>query len=227
MKNIRTIQEQEPDLDDVLGALRDNIFKYMNCVQIGKIESYNKDEQTVSVQLQIKRRVSETETVRFPLLVDCPVFVLQGGGAYIDMPIATGDFCIVLFNDQDIDNWWDGGLLTDANTERRHDLSDGMALVGINPKGSVLGLTGDKIGINAGTKPVEIKGSKIDMLGATESFMKSDTWKTNWTALNTTVQTATTGTAAQNAAGITTIKTAFATFSAQLSNMLSTTIKGE
>ncbi len=183
MKNIRTIQEQEPDLDDVMEALRDNIFTNMNCIQIGKIESYNKDEQTVSVQLQIKRRVSETETIRFPLLVDCPVFVLQGGGAYIDMPIATGDFCIVLFNDQDIDNWWDGGLLTDANTERRHDLSDGMALVGINPKGTVLDLDGTALGIN-GSNIVFNKGTDF-MVRYNELKTAFDTLKQDFNTLVT------------------------------------------
>lgn len=80
---------------------------------------------------------------------------------------------------------------------------------------------------DANSNTMEMKASGIDMLGATESFLLGDTWKTNWTTFNTAVQTATSGTTAQNAAGIVTIKAAFATFFAQITNMLSTKIKGE
>jgi hypothetical protein len=121
-----------PDLDDVLAELKNSIFANLNCVQIGKIEKVN-DNQTVEILIQVKRRVSGTETRDYPLLVDCPYFVLSGGGSYIDMPIAKGDYCLILFNDRNIDNWWSTENVKEPSDRRKHNLSDGIALVGINP----------------------------------------------------------------------------------------------
>ena len=122
-----------PDLDDVLVELKQEIFSTLNCVQIGQIQSYNAAEQTAEIQLQVKVRVNPTTISDYPVLIDCPVFVLQGGGAYIDFPIGQGDYCIVLFNDRNIDIWWDSATVAAPENRRKHSLSDGIALVGINP----------------------------------------------------------------------------------------------
>lgn len=126
-----------PDLDDVLAESRNSLLANINCIQIGKIETVN-DNQTVEIMIQVKRRISGNKTADYPLLVDCPYIILQGGGAYLDFPIAVGDYCIVLFNDRNIDNWWSTGNVKEPADKRKHSLSDGMALIGINPDSSFL-----------------------------------------------------------------------------------------
>ncbi len=75
---------------------------------------------------------------------------------------------------------------------------------------------------------IAFAGTLFNIFAASESFIKGNTWKTNWTTFNTSVQAAApTGSSAQNAAAIEAIKTAFTVFAAQLTNMLSTKIKGE
>lgn len=145
------------DLSDLLDAQRALIFSTFNCIQIGKIEKVTPSEQTVEVTLQIKRPATDGTSSAIPLLVDVPYFVLQGGGAYIDMPITPGDYCIVLFNDRDIDTWWSTANFTDPATSRKHDLSDGIAIVGINPKTDVLEMAGTSIGLIAADKKIRIK----------------------------------------------------------------------
>lgn len=135
-----------PDLDDLFVAFKNEIFATLNCIQIGKIEAVN-DNQTVSIQLQFKRRLSGGKTSPYPVLVDCPYVVLQGGGAYIDMPINTGDFCLVLFNDRNIDDWWDTANVKEPRDRRKHSISDGIALVGINPNTSFLEKDGSLVRI--------------------------------------------------------------------------------
>lgn len=131
------------DLSDILDAQRSLIFSTFNCIQIGKVEKVTPADQTVEVTLQIKRSATDGSITALPLLVDVPYFVLQGGGAYIDMPITPGDYCIVLFNDRDIDTWWSTANFTEPATSRKHDLSDGIAIVGINPKTSVRDMNGN------------------------------------------------------------------------------------
>lgn len=149
-----------PGISQLLEDQKADIFANLNCVNIGKIESVNQSDQTVEIQLQIKRLAADGTSTAYPILVDCPYFVLQGGGAYIDMPIAAGDRCIVLFNDRCIDDWWDSGNVMDPPVNRKHSLSDGIAIVGINPKPDALNHDGKKsrvinpdgIELNGGSK---------------------------------------------------------------------------
>lgn len=167
-------QKMPPDMKVVLKELRNDIFATLNCVQIGKIEKVTPAEQTVEISIQIKRAAADGTSTSLPVLVDCPYFVLQGGGAYIDMPIIAGDFCIVLFNDRDIDTWWDTANLADPHSTRKHSLSDGIALVGINPKTAALDMDGSK------TRVINPEG--IELNGNTKTFVTH-------AELNTALQT--------------------------------------
>lgn len=135
-----------PDLDDLLAENREAVFSNLNCVQIGQIQKVN-DDQTVEVEIQFFRRLPNDQTAKYPLLVDCPYFVLNGGGSYIDMPIEKGDYCLILFNDRNIDEWWDTANISAPADTRKHDISDGIALVGINPKPKALELDGNAVRI--------------------------------------------------------------------------------
>ena len=184
------------------------------------------------------------ETASYPLLVDCPCFILQGGGAFIEMPIQKGDECIILFNDRDIDNWFNG-TTKEPNSNRKHTLSDGIAIVGINNKTKTLELDGEIVKIitndypftiDAGSKDITIKttgniniedAATIKMLQGTEDMVKGTTLKNMFTTLCSAISAATSGTTPQNAAGITTIKEAFSAFNGQLLNMNSSKITVE
>jgi hypothetical protein len=150
----------------LLEAQKADIFATFHCVQIGKIEKVTPAKQTVEVTLQIRRPAADGTSSAIPLLVDVPYMVLQGGGAYIDLPITAGDYCIVLFNDRDIDTWWSTANVADPSTNRKHDLSDGIAIVGLNPKTSPLPMEGSTVGLRGGSHKVNIDNAaeKFDAL---------------------------------------------------------------
>lgn len=156
-------RKKPADLYDLLDDLKTDIFSTFNAVRIGQIESVQADKQTVTVQLVIRRKTGPESSEKYPLLVDVPFFILQGGTAYIDLPIAPGDFCIVLFNDECIDAWWKSGAITDAPKKRRHSLSDGLALVGINPSSSPRATDGTAARI--------IAPDGIELNGKTKTFV--------------------------------------------------------
>jgi hypothetical protein len=131
-----------PNIKILLNELRAEIFSTLNCVQIGKIEKVTPAAQTVEITLQIRRLAADGTSTTYPMLVDCPYFVLQGGGAYIDLPIKAGDYCIVLFNDRCIDSWWSTANIADPPSTRKHSFSDALAIVGLNPKPSPLDMDG-------------------------------------------------------------------------------------
>jgi len=158
-----------PDFDDVLKESRNTLLSNINCVQIGKISKVN-DNQTCEIEIQVKRRVKGKEIASYPLLVDCPYFVLSGGGAYIDMPVAPDDYCIILFNDRNFSEWWSTGNVKEPEDKRKHALSDGIAIVGINPETSFLERDGSIVTI-FGTSGKD--GGKDSFAARTDDEVKS------------------------------------------------------
>lgn len=129
---------QQPELLDTLLALKRDIFMSINCVKPGRVLRFNPTRKTVEVEILLKRLLDDDSIADYPVLVDCPVFTLQGGGAYIQLPIAAGDQCLVLFSDRNIDAWFQNGSAAVPYDGRAHDLSDGFALVGINSLASAM-----------------------------------------------------------------------------------------
>ena len=123
-------------LNDLLNDFKNEIMHDLNCVQIGIVQEFYPENQTADVQIALKHVINVspdgTQTLKErPLLIRCPVMVLTGGAARITMPITKGDTCIILFNDREIDNWFDIGGVQVPTTIRAHDLSDGICIVGI------------------------------------------------------------------------------------------------
>lgn len=134
-----------PDLSEILREHGEQFAALVNCIQIVKIETIDRTAGTVTAQIQLRRLAADGTSTEYPVLVDCPYIVLQGGGAYLDMPIAPGDFGLAFFNDRDIDTWWTSGGVSDPNTRRKHSFSDAIVLVGLSPSTKVLDSSGQYV----------------------------------------------------------------------------------
>ena len=131
-----------PDLAEFIQRRMREVSASINCCQTGKITGINANGTvTVAINFQkIIRGVIPIEgnpimgdqIVQYPALVNVPVFVYQGGGAAILMPIAVGDPCILLFCDRDLDIWFETGQVAPPNSDRVHNINDAIALVGLN-----------------------------------------------------------------------------------------------
>lgn len=137
----------EPQLKDVLDQLRKNIFLSMNCHHVGTVQEFDETQQTATVTINYKKTnyrlnaltgLYQATLVDYPVLIDCPVIVLGGGSASLTFPITAGDECLVIFNDRDFDNWFQGGIGTGVATPRLHSFADAIVLVGLRSTGNVL-----------------------------------------------------------------------------------------
>lgn len=73
------------------------------------------------------------------ILTDIPIQMAGGGGWTLTFPIKPGDECILIFQDADIDSWFQsGGLANEPITPRRHNLSDAIAVFGVRSSPRVL-----------------------------------------------------------------------------------------
>lgn len=136
-----------PDLADALSLLRKDIFLNMNCHHLGTIQSFDASKQTASATINYKKTFFELNKatgiynavlIDYPILIDCPVICLGGGTTGLTFPIQSGDECLIIFNDRDIDNWFSGAGNGAVATPRLHSLADGIILVGPRSKANVI-----------------------------------------------------------------------------------------
>lgn len=125
-----------PDLRRLLAAFGLETRKAVNCVRVGVIKAFDAAQQTATVQIaqqqvtSVKPDGTQTEA-QFPLLLEVPVAFPGGGGYTLTFPVHAGDECLILFNDRELDNWFIDGPGFAPSTPRVHDLSDGIAIVGL------------------------------------------------------------------------------------------------
>lgn len=134
LNQTQKLGSQEHATDAALDAALKNLHTSLP----GIIASYDPDTQVASVQPAIQRIFTEKGAVALPLCVDVPVAFPGGGDFFLTFPVAQGDECILLFSERCIDFWHvNGGVQLPADY-RLHDLSDAMAIVGINSQAKKL-----------------------------------------------------------------------------------------
>ncbi len=122
-----TATPEEAHAAQIEGRLKD-----LHTCLPGIIVSFDPDTQTASVQPAIKRIFTERGAVNLPLCVDVPVAFPGGGDFWLTFPVGPGDECILLFSERAIDYWHVNGSTQLPAEYRMHDLSDGIAQVGLN-----------------------------------------------------------------------------------------------
>lgn len=136
----------EPRLSDALALLRKDVMLSLNCHAIGTIQDFDITDQTATATINYPKTYFEPDEqgiyqpvlVNYPVLLDCPAIVLGGGSGALTFPIQKGDECLVLFNDRDLDNWFQGGTGAAVATPRLHSFSDALILVGLRSLPNVL-----------------------------------------------------------------------------------------
>jgi len=145
------------EIKDVLQKTKQGVFNNLNCVQVGSIVKYDAPNNMAEVQISYKRKLPTNEIVTYPVLTECPVVFLSGGDTYLSFPIQPDDSCLILFNDRDLDTWWQTGEINVPPTSRAHSLSDAIVLVGVRNQSNKAALVDDKIELNGATKPILLR----------------------------------------------------------------------
>jgi hypothetical protein len=136
----------------------------------GTVISFDAAKQTVVVQPAIKERVILDGKITWqslPPLPDVPIVVPRAGGYVLSLPIAAGDECLIVFGDQCIDGWWQSSGVQMQIDKRRHDLSDGFAVMGAWSQPRVLsGYSTDSVQLrnDVGDTYLEVKGQVINII---------------------------------------------------------------
>jgi hypothetical protein len=136
-----------PDLTDVLELWRKDLMLAFNSHHVGTVRSFDAATQTCTATINYKQtyfQFNEQTAVYtpvltdYPTLVSCPLIMISGAGGALTMGDPTGQECLVLFNDRDIDNWYAGNSSGAVATSRLHSFSDGIILVGLRSLANAL-----------------------------------------------------------------------------------------
>ena len=161
--------------DETLRVLRDSIMSDLRVAIPGIVQSFDPSEMTVTVQPSVlERRLNPDYSrtwVSIPLLVDVPVVLPRAGGFLLTLPIQPGDECLVVFADMSIDMAWQNGGTANAQAiKRRHNLSDGFALMGWWSQPNVpanYSTTAAQLRTADGETYISLQDGEIDLVAAT------------------------------------------------------------
>lgn len=134
---------QQPSIHEALKEVSLSSLAEMHFCRPGIIESF--DGTLAEVTPAIMRKVYEDNVpkyVKLPLIVRVPIAVpfSSTAGLLLTVPIRTGDQCLLLFADRELDNFIEKGEVVPPETvgannkyslPRMHDLSDAVCLPGI------------------------------------------------------------------------------------------------
>lgn len=148
----------------------DNFDFDLRCASPGIIHSFDAATQTAEIQLALTERIKidgVESNEKVPLLVDVPIVIPQIKGYSLTFPIEVGDECLVIFSDTCFDAWFQSGGIQNQMDLRRHDLSDGFAIIGVKSQPNVIpnySTSSVQLRNNAGTNFLELSESCIRMV---------------------------------------------------------------
>lgn len=167
---MRTVDERVGGLPQLLNAIAEGVKFSLRVAMPGIVQAWDADQQTVTVQIAIREKISMSgteEEVEIPLLVDVPVVMPRAGGYSLVFAPAKGDECLVVFADACIDSWWQSGGVQSQADRRRHDLSDGFAILGCwsQKRKPSIPSSGVRLQNDDGSAGVSISGSTVNIFG--------------------------------------------------------------
>ncbi len=135
---------QTPTFPDLLENFRKDLGYRLYCHLPGEIVDFDRTKLTATVKVGLKRVIPDyaastgSKQAAYPVLVDCPVFVLTGGAGSVGADPVAGDPCLIAFADRNIDAWFQNGGQQAPLSPRAHDISDAFVFVGFRPRSKAL-----------------------------------------------------------------------------------------
>lgn len=132
------MSSRSPTLEEALRVAIGSSLANVHTAMPARVESYDVATQKCSVQPLVMNvlRPIEGDDIKevLPIINDVPVMFPRGGGFFVSLPIAVGDFVLLVFNERSIDKFvTSDGNVTDPVDVRQHNLSDAVAIPGFYP----------------------------------------------------------------------------------------------
>lgn len=134
-------EPRDTPLEHLLDVFGQGLLYGLRTSLPGKITAYDATKQKASVKPLIKDghlAEDETRVVKsLPEVHGVPVMFLGPARARTTWPVAVDDLCLVFFTSSSIRRWLQSGGEVDPGDDRRHDINDAIALVGLHNFGDI------------------------------------------------------------------------------------------
>ena len=128
-------QRDELGLDEGLAAIIGQTLKRVRTAMPAEVISFNESQNTVTVQPLLQRKVRGVVS-NMPPVMDVPVVFYGGGGFVVTFTPEPGDVCTLVVCDRSLAAWKNKGGITDPADHRSHDVTDSVAVFGLNAFGA-------------------------------------------------------------------------------------------
>jgi len=165
-------------MDDIINfvqKLNSSISSGLRVCMPATIESYDYKTQKASVKISMKELYNNGKELDYPVVNGVPVVFTSSGGASITLPVNRGDTCLIMFADRDMGAWLRGGVGGKPDSTRMHNLSDAIAIMGLQPFTKVGGAKNNEdLAINYAGSTINIaKNGEINILTTKSVNVKS------------------------------------------------------
>lgn len=152
-------------VDVGLAELIDSELYQLHTAMPGQITAFNETDNTVSVQPCLKRKYEgEDSPVSLPIIEDVPIVYPGSGDYWIVFEPEIGDCVMLVASERSIATWLNQGGVVDPGVRRRHNLSDVVAIPGLNPSTTAISsISGQGISLRSrdGTHLVKLSSSGV------------------------------------------------------------------
>lgn len=133
----------EPTLAEIVREALESRLLDVWTAAVCRVEKYTPGTPpTVDALPMVRRALPDTaggtQHEDLPVLPNVPVLFPHSAAFSGTWPLVPGDFVLVIFCASAIGNWRETGDVSDPGDLRRHDLSHGIAIPGVAPKGTTL-----------------------------------------------------------------------------------------
>lgn len=124
-------------MQSYMDDLQSKIYTTLPAIVVDNSEYESKN--IISVRPTIDMEHSDAQVSECPVIYNVPVVQPSAGGGLLSFPIQIGDTVLIEFSMRNIESWLegDGGSVTE-NTQRYHDMSDAVAVIGLYTKNTHL-----------------------------------------------------------------------------------------
>jgi hypothetical protein len=138
-----TVRDREPTMEELMRAWLDRHEIEVRGPMPGRVTRYDPSNQTADVQPMLRLPVEQSDgsvTQEDPPIIPCvPVIFPRVGQWFMSLPIAAGDYVLLIPCEGDWSRWWSGaGALSDVDDVRRHHLAHCVAVPGFFPERQAL-----------------------------------------------------------------------------------------
>jgi len=133
---------QTPTLAGFVTNALDGRMRGVRVALPGVVQTYDPTTQTCSVQPLVQDGVYDESGTRIaerlPVVASVPVCFPGSGAFSVTWPVKPGDTVLLVFSSSSIDRWLALGGEVDPIDDRRHHITDAIAIPGLRDLGHVL-----------------------------------------------------------------------------------------